>query len=105
MPGNKELKEALVGVNELALLLVEHLKDGVDLSDAVAIWGKLQGDPQLLTSLKAAVEGLQHVSAEASDLDALEVVDLVQVQCSYVPRLLAALKKVEPPKEQAATSA
>ena len=44
--GIKELKEALVGVNELAIFIAMRLKDGIGLDDAMAIWSKLSSDEE-----------------------------------------------------------
>lgn len=90
--GIKELRECLVGLQELSLCLVPLLKDGVQPGDAVALWAKLQADPVLLAKLTDAVKGLQSVPAELKDMDLLEGMELVKLSVDFVPRLISALK-------------
>ncbi len=88
----KETKEALEGLNEVSLALIPILKDGVQpLSDGLALYEKLK-DPAFLAKLQLAADGIQKVPAEMKDLDAVEVVALVTLQASYVPKLVEALK-------------
>jgi hypothetical protein len=93
MAGIKETTEALVGVNEVALVVAERLKDGVQLSDFEAFYSKFTMDTAFKAKLQAAYENYQAIPAEVSDLDLFEGISLVQVQVSYVPRLIAAMKK------------
>jgi hypothetical protein len=91
MPGDKETKEVLVAVNEVALVLVKQLKDGVGLDDFAAVYAKITGDAEFREKLYAAYEGISKVPAEVVDLDLGEVIDLVGTQVSYVPKYIAAL--------------
>lgn len=91
--GIKEAKEALVGVNELAICLAERLKDGVGVDDMVALFMKLQSDDEFKAKLAAAADGIGAVPAELKDLSLAEGMELAVVQIAYVPKLLAAIKK------------
>ena len=70
--GIKELKEALVGVNELAIFIAMRLKDGIGLDDAMAIWSKLSSDEEFKQKMVAAYDGISQVPAEIKDLDLAE---------------------------------
>lgn len=89
--GIKESKEALVGVNELSMVLIELLKDGAQFSDASALIMKLQ-DPEIMGKLNAALSGLKQVPGEIKDLDLQEGIELAMLQASYVPKILEKLK-------------
>lgn len=89
----KEVKEAVLGLQELVLVLVPLLKDGVQLGDAVALMGKLQSDANLMAALKNAVDGIGKVPAEVKDLDLSEGMELAMMQIGFIPKLLEALKK------------
>lgn len=88
----KEVKEALVGINEVAILLIKNLKDGAQISDAAAIIAQLMADEALKAKLSAAVAGCSAIPAELGDLDLAEGLELGMVQLSYIPKILEALK-------------
>ena len=94
--GTKESREAVAGVMELSVCMAERLKDGIGLDDLSALWAKWQTDPILQGKLKAAVDGVGAVQAEAEDMDAGEAVELVADVVDYVPKFLDALKPVPP---------
>ena len=92
--GVKESKELLVGLNELALLMVKHFKDGFQLSkDVPAIVMELLSNSELKEALSKAAEGVSQVPDEVKDMDANEVLELVMVQVQFVPQILESLKK------------
>lgn len=90
----KNIKEILVGANELTLLILTQLKDGFQVGqDLSAIVSGILGSEDLKTKLMAAGADVGQVVAEAKDLDLQEGVELAMLQVSYVPKLVAALKK------------
>jgi len=91
--GIQETKEALIGINELALALAERFADGVQFGDMIAFWDKLQKDEVFRAKLTAAYEGWSKVSAEVGDLDVQESLELVTVQMNFIPRYIETLKK------------
>jgi len=91
--GIKECKEALIGINELAVVLASVFKDGAQIGDAAVLWAKLQADPEVSAKLVAAYQGVSLIPAEVKDLDLGEGVELVSLQAAYVPKLIAALSK------------
>ena len=93
--GVKEIKEALIGINEVAIFLASRLKDGIGADDAVALVGKLQGDADFLSKLSEAAGGISAVVSEAKDISLAEGMELVYVQLSYIPKLVEALRKEE----------
>ena len=96
MAGIKETKELLVGVNEVALVLIERLKDGIQIGDDIAaIIAKWQSDSDFQAKLTLAVMGINGIPEEVKDIDVNEGVELATIQLSYIPRILAAAKKGE----------
>lgn len=91
--GVKELKEALVAVNELAIFLAERMKDGAGVDDAMALYSKLASDEAFKAKMMAAYDGIAMVPAEIKDITLPEGIELAMLQVQYVPGLLAALKK------------
>jgi hypothetical protein len=92
MAGIKETKEALVGVNELSLVLISRLKDGLQPADVVALLAKLQGDEEFKNKLVAAAQGIKELPAEIKDLQLIEAVDLLMTQLDYLPKIAEAAK-------------
>lgn len=91
--GIKELKEAVIGVNLLAVFLAERLKDGLDLGDGIAVWQKLSSDEDFKQKLVEAFEGIKAVPEEIKDMDLAEGIELMVIQAQMVPALIAAFKK------------
>jgi len=90
--GIKETTEAVVGVNEIGLHVARRLKDGLQvIPDALAFYNDLMNDPGFKDKVLAAWENHQAIPDEVKDLDAGEVVALVGVQVSYVPKIIAEL--------------
>lgn len=92
--GIVETKELLVGVNELSMELIKHLKDGVQVGDALAILDTLKNNADFKAKLEAAYTNVQAVPAEIKDLSIAEGVELAMVQVAYLPKILAAAKAV-----------
>lgn len=93
MVGITETKEVLVAVNELGLVVIKHVKDGVSVADVPAIVSELVASDSFKLALVSAVTGITNVPAEVKDVDFTEGMELAKVQLGYVPQLLAALKK------------
>lgn len=91
--GIQETKELLVAVNELSIELIKHLKDGVQVADAVAILDTLKNNADFKAKLEAGYTNVQAVPAEIKDLSLVEGGELVMTQISYLPKILEAAKK------------
>lgn len=91
--GIKETKELVIGVNELAVELVKHLKDGVQVTDALAILDTLKTNEDFKAKLAAAYENVQAVPAEVKDISLVEGMELVMAQAAYLPKIIEAAKK------------
>jgi hypothetical protein len=91
--GNKETKEAMVAMLSVAALLASKLKDGVQMSDAIDVWAKIQGDEDFKTELIKAWENSKAIPAEVSDLDFSEAVDLMMAAVPGIKKIIEALKK------------
>ena len=79
MTGIQETKEAIKGIAELLVVVKDLAKDGIDLSDAVALGSKIVSDEAFRSALVNAVQGAQNIPAEIKDLDAAEVGELLGV--------------------------
>lgn len=87
--GIKETQEALLAIAAVGKFVVDRMKDGVDLDDAVALAGKLANDPEFVSVIKAGVEGIKDVPEELGDLSFIEMFQLAQI----VPDLLKVFQK------------
>lgn len=83
-----ETKEALIGLVALGGFVAKRLKDGADLGDLVALAEKLASDEEFVGKLKAAIEGMDKIDDELSELDMQD--GLALVQC--IPDLLKELQ-------------
>jgi len=91
--GIKETKEVLIAVNELALIIIKHVKDGVQVSDIPAIAVEMFRNEAFKDAIANAVKDIAMVPAEVKDINVEEGLELAKEQISYLPRLLEALKK------------
>jgi hypothetical protein len=93
MLGIQETKEVLIASNELTLVVIKHVKDGIAVSDIPAIVSELIASDSFKLALVDAVKGVTNVPAEIKDIDFAEGMELAKVQLEYVPKILEALKK------------
>jgi hypothetical protein len=93
MLGIQETKEVLIASNELTLVVIKHVKDGIAVSDIPAIVSELIASDSFKLALVDAITGITNVPAEIKDIDFVEGMELAKVQLGYVPKLLEALKK------------
>jgi hypothetical protein len=86
--GIKETKEALVLGFAIAGLLKSHLVDGFQPADVLKI---VEGalTPEFVAQVKAGVEGLNEVSAEAGDIDLFEGLELAKFAIAELKKLAA----------------
>jgi hypothetical protein len=89
--GIKETKEALIGVNEVALHVATKLKDGAQFSDFLSFYNDYVNDADFKAKLQAAWEGYNAIPDEVKDIDLGEVIDLASVEITYVPKIIGAL--------------
>jgi len=87
--GIKETKELLVGVLQVAQLLIERFKDGFQMEDLPVILSKLGFDPKF----QEAMKGLNQLPKEVKDIDLNEGVELMMVLLVELPKILGAAKK------------
>jgi hypothetical protein len=73
----KETKQALVALVILGKAVAELAKDGLDLSDAVALGSKLVSDTAFRDALVEGVKGLDKVPEEIKDIAASEALELL----------------------------
>lgn len=84
--GIKETTEVVVAVNELAISVIKHLKDGVSLADIPAVIS------ENIASVKTALEGCSQVASEMRNLDAVEIGSLLSLELTYIPKIINVIK-------------
>ena len=89
--GIKETKEALIGVNEIALHVARRFKDGVQFTDFVGFYNDFTSDVDFKAKLEAAWSGYQAIPEEVKDFSLGEMIELVTVEIDYVPKIIAEL--------------
>ena len=89
MEGVKETKEVLVAGFAIAKAMAAAAKDGIQITDVIA----LVGNEQVKAALAAAAEGITKVPAEMGDLTLAEGIELGTAALAEIPALLEALKK------------
>ena len=72
-----QTKQALVALVLLGKTIALAAKDGLDLSDAVALGSKLVADEKFREALVEGVKGLDQVPAELKDIAASEALELL----------------------------
>lgn len=90
---SKELNEVIEAVMKLSVICVEQFKDGVQLSDAIAILMKLQSNDSFRNSLVEAYEGANKIPNELENISIQDTMEIVQTIVGFVPEILLALKK------------
>lgn len=92
MAGIKETQEVLVAANEVAILMVKLLKDGVQLDDFAKVFELLVSDEKFKAKIAAAYDQVKMVPEELSDLGFFEAIELGRMQLTYVPKFVEAMK-------------
>lgn len=91
--GTKETREALKAMITVTSFIIERLKDGVGVDDAIALYSKLTADEVFKTKLKDGYEGLDKVREELKDLTTDEITTLGLEVAPEIVQLLLQLKK------------
>jgi hypothetical protein len=86
----KETKELVVALVVVGKLVVDRVKDGVDLSDAVAVGTALVADPAVRAAVEAAIKDVDKVDDE---LKAAGVAEYLGLAAEVLPKLAELLKK------------
>ena len=73
----KESKEALVALVILGKAVAELAKDGLDLSDGLALGSKFIADEKFRGALVEGIKGLDKVVPELKDIAASEALELL----------------------------
>ncbi len=90
--GNKETKEALIGVIALSALLAKKFKDGVQFKDFTEMYSEIKDDPEFVAKMKEAYEGIGAVPDEVRDFDLEETFDLLIDILPEIKNLVGAFK-------------
>lgn len=85
--GIVETSEALVGLNEISLFLIQRFREGYGTGNFAKIWDDLQNDPVLKAKVAAAYSNYALIPDEMKDLDAGELMTLSNIQMDYVRKL------------------
>jgi len=73
----KESKEALVALVVLGKAVADLAKDGLDLSDGLALGSKFIADEKFRGALIEGIKGIDKVGAELKDIAASEALELL----------------------------
>lgn len=73
----KESKEALVALVILGKAVASVAKDGLDLSDVVALGTKFVSDEKFRVAVVEGIKGLEKIGPELKDLAASEALELL----------------------------
>lgn len=87
--GIKETGEMLVGCAVLGKVVLDLVKDGVQLNDAVALGTKLVADPVFRKALQDAADKADLIDDELGEIDFADAIDLAKI----IPQLLEIFKK------------
>lgn len=87
----KETKEAIIALVTIGKFVQLRVKDGVDISDAVALGTALFADGELKKVLDAGAKDINLVDDELKDFSLEKAFELAQV----LPEVIAILKKEE----------
>lgn len=93
MAGIKELSEALIGIDEIAIVIAGALKDGPQFSDFETFYMQFTQNADFRAKVQAAWEGRDQILPEAKDLDFIEIGSLIMLEVGYIPKIIEALKK------------
>jgi len=93
MSGVKETKELLVAVLAVAPAIIKAAKDGIQISDAVEVYGKVVGDPVVKDKISAAIENVKLVPEEVKDLNFAEVVEIISAVLPEISAAIAATRE------------
>lgn len=72
-----ESKEALIALVVLGKAVAAVAKDGLDLSDALALGTKFVADDKFRTAVVEGIKGLEKIGPELKDLAASEALELL----------------------------
>lgn len=89
----KEVKDILVGVNEISLMFIERFKDGFQLGDIPAVWEKFHTDTEFHEKIFTAISSINNVKSDLETITLVDKVDLVNLQLSYIPKIIASFKQ------------
>jgi hypothetical protein len=85
----KETKELLLALAMVGKLVVDRVKDGVDLSDAAAVAQALLVDGELKAAVELAIKDIDKIDDELKDFSVAKGLELAQV----IPQLIEVLQK------------
>lgn len=92
MAGIQETKDVLVAANELALVIVSEVRDGVQADDVQKVIEKVMTSPAVTGAFQKAVQNVMAVPLELADISFFEGIELAQTQLAYVPKFIEAFK-------------
>ena len=90
--GTKEIKEVIIALGAVLPPLVKVLKDGVQATDAVALYNELVGNAEVKAAILAAADGIKLIPAEVKDLDAAEIAEIAVLGVQQTLSVVKALK-------------
>lgn len=85
--GVKETKEAILALVVIGKFVVDRLKDGAQIDDAIALGTALLADGDFKATVMAGVNGIDQVPAEVKELDIQDMIEIAKV----IPEIVAKL--------------
>lgn len=86
--GIQETKDVLIAANEVAVALIKAAKDGIQLTDGLA----LLANEEVKAALVKAADGISKLPEEMKDVDLNEGLELAAIQIQFIPKIVGALK-------------
>jgi hypothetical protein len=90
--GIEETKEVLIALDELSLVVLKQIKDGLQISDLATIVMTVLASDEIKAVLSRAVAGISQVPAEIKDVDFSEGMLLIKEELAYIPKFISVLK-------------
>lgn len=78
MAGIQETKEAVAACAALIKVMRDLAKDGVQWTDAVALYDKYESDPAFKAKMDSGLKGAELISSELGDISLFEGLELLQ---------------------------
>lgn len=89
----KETKEVLVSLNELALIVAKHAKDGLQISDVNAVVSDCIASNEFKKAMSAAVENIAQVPTEIKNRTIGDIIEIILVEADYISKIISIFTK------------
>jgi len=91
--GIKETVEVIEALALITVFLTRRIKDGIGADDAMALMQKIMSDPEFLAVFTRAVDGINEIPNELSDLNFDESITLGILGLSFIKDVVNTLSE------------